>query len=129
MTYFIGDNLDRRIRDLGLLDLEQKLVSITEGSGSWPAGELQIPAAENQLEQVRTVLYSLLHRHGLKDQFTVKVNIQNRFVSLSIRSTSQLAAFVKSQGVQPGSPEDREPLGEEGFGDLLSDETIPEDFK
>ena len=72
MSYFVGKNLARKIQEYDLLELDMLLGSIANGTGKWP-GELGMPTPDDCLETMRVVVYSLLHKYGLKSEFVVKM--------------------------------------------------------
>ena len=73
MAYFTGRNLDSRAAALGLAPLQTLLKQIQTGQATWP-GPCTIKPVQpgnGHNNQLRAVLYSLLHQVGLKDQFSI----------------------------------------------------------
>ena len=72
MGYFVGPNLERKTQEYDLADLDVLLSSIASGAGVWP-GDLAAHALPEQLETLRIIFYSMLHKYGLKSEFVVKM--------------------------------------------------------
>lgn len=96
MSYFIGHNLDRKIQEYDLADLDTLLSSIANGTGTWP-GDLAAPAPANQLETLRVIFYSMLHKYGLKSEFIVKMS--PALLSVSIHFKYAAAQPKRTGGV------------------------------
>lgn len=74
MAYYVGKYLDERIKSFGLEDLERHFQAFAAGKIDW-VGEAKItPGNHDEIEQFRLVLYSLIHKMGLKPQLQVKVS-------------------------------------------------------
>lgn len=72
MSYFTGFNLDRKVQEYELTDLDTALRSTADGQ-PW-SGDVTLSIDPAFLESLRTVVYSLLHHYGLKGQFIVKLS-------------------------------------------------------
>jgi hypothetical protein len=88
MGYFRGSQLQRKIQEYDLADLDQVLANIANDTDNhWPVGGYIIEAQPALLEPTRIVLYSMLHSHHLKTQFTVRINYDEAAVYIDMKGT------------------------------------------
>lgn len=75
MSYYTGKNLDRKVKEYGLETVDTILQSVANGTGRWQ-GDLAITVPHGEdtsLDSLRIVIYSIIHRYGLKDRFKVRM--------------------------------------------------------
>ena len=104
MSFFSGKNLTRKIQDYSLADLDEVLEGFIENQ-NWP-GLLMIPVDNpDLLERVRTVLYSMLHKHGLKEAFTVRVIPAKKMLTVDLKTSVGKTGGVYRQSAASYKPE------------------------
>jgi hypothetical protein len=99
MSYFTGKNLEQRIKDFDLGEFDLALRDFME-TEYWP-GVLQVPASADILESTRNVLYSMLHRYGLKDLFTVKLVLSREMLTVE-RKVDKALVRVDNRATRSG---------------------------
>jgi hypothetical protein len=109
MGYFVGPNLERKIQEYDLADLDVLLLSIANGTGVWP-GDLAAHAKPEQLETLRIIFYSMLHKYGLKSEFIVKMTPSISTVAMHFkaapatqRRTGGVVRIASADEEQPAS--------------------------
>lgn len=115
MAYFTGRNLDSRAAALGLSSLQLLLSQVkTLGMDSWPGPCTIKPLQQDSgpQNQLRSVLYSLLHQVGLKDHFSISRLPGGQGFVLDRRY--DLAAVVSLDFQPPQPPQPQPQYGEEG---------------
>ena len=118
MAYFTGHNLVRKVREYDLEELDDALQVFTD-SGYWP-GELEAEADTSLLEPMRVVMYSLLHKHGIKEQFVVKVKWAARLLTIDLKMKADDIEKLRSGGLKKAdrpAQEDAPNLRQTIFGD------------
>lgn len=73
MSYYQGNKLDKKVEAFGLTNLKELLTKVKAGEVTWPGTYKITPAAADQIESLRILLYSILHAAQVKDQFKVKL--------------------------------------------------------
>jgi hypothetical protein len=73
MSYYVGKNLDMRVRAFGLEPIRDYLVNVSAGKEDWVDGVKIVPKTPEEMEQLRITLYSLLHETGLKQMIQVRM--------------------------------------------------------
>jgi hypothetical protein len=73
MSYYVGKNLEMRVRAYGLEILQQHLLDVVANKAAWVDGVAVTPRKLEEIEQLRITLYSLLHDVGLKASVQVKM--------------------------------------------------------
>jgi len=71
MPYPSGDKLDERIDEVGLRPLADLLYKVAAGSATWTQPKA-ITVSPDGREQIRNLIYALLHHAGVKQYFQVK---------------------------------------------------------
>lgn len=124
MSYFTGPNLDRKIFQYDLEDLDKILAKVVSGESAWP-GDYAVPADSSMLESLRIVLYSILHKYGLKELFQVKLVPSKQMLTINLKAE---AAKLRTGGIHllkeplpPPSPKPGDVLGDEGLGSIFEE--------
>jgi hypothetical protein len=121
MTYWTGQNLERRVAQFGLSDLYKLLTEVGSGKQNWPGSLSITPQKPEVAEQLRITIYSMLHETGLKPHFRVRM----AFGSLVLEQKTAASAVSIAPVNQPAGHRlpynpDREPvLGDEGLADKI----------
>ena len=104
MAYFMGEALDRKLAEFGLTDIAGYIVGVADGSFDWPIGGFIISAPPALFELVRTLLYSIMHRHGLKELFKVKANYKDDTLLLDMRHQPGQQKRIGVERARAGGP-------------------------
>ena len=72
MSYYVGKNLELRVRAFGLEQLQEYLTAVAAGQENWTDGIEVRPGKPDDIEQLRITVYSLLHDTGLKPIIQVR---------------------------------------------------------
>jgi len=105
MAYFTGPLLERKVQEYALEELDTKLAAIAAGTDdSWPTGGFLFPASPEIIEATRIVLYSVLHSHGLKDRFIVRVRYATNMISVDMKNAPGQQKRVRAMYTDSFSP-------------------------
>lgn len=99
MSYFNGKNLERKIKEFALEELDEILKQLVNEEGQWP-GDLAVPAEADILEATRVVLYSMLHKYGLKDEFRVKMFSDKKVIVVGLKAGSGSCSVRRKGNIQ-----------------------------
>ena len=80
MSYYVGKNLELRVKAFGLEELQQHLTDVSQGKATWVDGVEVKPKNLDDIDQLRITVYSLLHDVGLKP--TVQVRMAYKSLTL-----------------------------------------------
>lgn len=102
MSYYVGKRLDDRVKAFGLEQLQQHLVGVSTGTAQWVDGIEVTPAALEDTEQLRVLLYSMLHDCGLKR--LIQVRLAEGRLSLWKKKAPKEAGVSMPQITKPPLP-------------------------
>jgi len=113
MSYFTGQKLQEKIKGFGLETLHSRLEQVALGQVNWGSDLTITPGLPEDLEALRTVIYSILHDLLIKGDFVVR--LQGRSLILSAKTGRKTDMGVYGVALSPdGDGQTRRPVQ---FGD------------
>ena len=116
MSYYTGNKLNRKIEQFNLSALSELIEKVGNGEAVWPGTCTITPANPEDLEQLRILVYSILHSAGMKPIFEVRLVVGQLRLDMKTNLNKQVGVkFSPGAGL-----ENTEPLGDEGLLDLVT---------
>jgi len=95
MPYLSASKLEERVREAGLQPLSDLLHQVVIGDTVW-AGPSEIAVVPEGREQIRNLIYGLLHHVGLKEHFQVTAPQPDKLVVDKKKSKKHTATVINT---------------------------------